>query len=632
MILRKIFVFLFSFVFLLLIPPDVNAQQEFVTDINVEYQFSTSGTTKVIHEVSLENVFSNLYATSYKLYLNNIDPILPKAFQDGTELNLTKYKEKDSTVLNVEFSDAVVGKGQKRNFTIEFENNSFATRTGEVWEVSIPKLSQENNFRSYNVILNVPSSFGNEAYISPKANEAKDNGDFKIYSFSKEKLLSSGITAGFGAFQVFSFNFNYHLENPLNRSAITEIALPPDTNLQKVYYTDLKPEPDNVYVDPDGNWIGEYKLEPRQRIDVQAKGFVQIFATARPFPKSSKEVLQNNLKPTQYWQTEHPQIAEIAAKYKTPKEIYDFVWQNLSYDYDNVKPNVERKGAVLALNNPNSAICMEFTDLFVAIARAAGIPAREINGYAYTENPQIQPLSLVADVLHAWPEYWDEKSESWIAVDPTWASTTGGVDFFSKLDLRHFAFVIHGNDPSKPYPPGSYKLGSNPQKDVFISFGQLPQEKQSALDIKVKPLEGLPFMNSKVEVTIRNPGPSALYNLEPQILFDGKFETSGFIEILPPFSTHKMSVSIPFSFLGSNTPGKVTVLANGREATIITDKNKTVIYNMIIISIVFFAAIILLLVRLGKIKIGVIIAKISKVFKGNNDKKPLSQDQIIQDK
>jgi hypothetical protein len=501
-----------------------------------------------------------------------------------------------------------------------------------VWEVSIPKLSQNNNFRSYSVKLFVPSGFGNEAYISPKANETYISGIYKVYSYSKDKLISSGITAGFGAFQVFSFNFKYHLENPLNKKAITEIALPPDTNLQKIYYTEVVPEPDNVYVDEDGNWIGEYEMEPRERVDIDAKGFVQIFATIRPFPKSAKEVLENNLKFSEYWQTEHPQIKEIAAKYKTPKEIYDFVWQNLKYDYSSVKPNIERKGAVLALNNPDTAICMEFTDLFIAIARAAGIPAREINGYAYTENPQIQPLSLVADVLHAWPEYWDEERQSWIAVDPTWASTTGGIDFFSKLDLRHFSFVIHGKDPLRPYPPGSYKLGSNPQKDVYVSFGQLPQEKQTVLDIKVIPQETLPFMNSKIEVSIRNPGPSALYALEPQILFDGKYKNNGFIDILPPYSTYKMTVDVPFSFLGKNTPRKVTVLANGREATVITDKNKTVMYNLIAISVVLIIAIIALLLKLGKINIGGIIAKIDSIFSKKDVTKPLPENPPLQNK
>jgi len=55
---------------------------------------------------------------------------------------------------------------------------------------------------------------------------------------------------------------------------------------------------------------------------------------------------------------------------------------------------------------------MEFTDLFIALSRAAGIPAREINGFAYTDDIRLRPLDLVTDMLHAWPEYYDEEKES----------------------------------------------------------------------------------------------------------------------------------------------------------------------------------------------------------------------------
>ena len=173
----------------------------------------------------------------------------------------------------------------------------------------------------------------------------------------------------------------------------------------------------------------------------------------------------------------------MALELKTPEAIYDYVVKTLKYDYSRVRANVERLGALAALKSPNTAICMKFTDLFIALARASGIPAREINGYAYTENPQIQPLSLVADVLHAWPEYYDKEEKVWIPIDPTWGSTTGGVDFFNKLDLRHFTFVIHGKDSVKPYAAGSYKLGTNPQKDVFVSFGSLPEVRFSSIQI-----------------------------------------------------------------------------------------------------------------------------------------------------
>ena len=76
-------------------------------------------------------------------------------------------KQKGSkTDVEIIFPDAIVGKGKKRYFEIVYENSKFAQRTGEVWEIAIPRLSADVDFRSYNLTLSVPSSFGLEAYIS----------------------------------------------------------------------------------------------------------------------------------------------------------------------------------------------------------------------------------------------------------------------------------------------------------------------------------------------------------------------------------------------------------------------------------------------------------------------------------
>ena len=64
--------------------------------------------------------------------------------------------------------------------------------------------------------------------------------------------------------------------------------------------------------------------------------------------------------------------------------------------------------------------CTEHTLLFVAVARAAGLPAREVGGLALGQS-QGKPVLA----WHAWPEYHD--GSCWRAVDPTW-NEPGGVD------------------------------------------------------------------------------------------------------------------------------------------------------------------------------------------------------------
>ncbi|HTK03272.1 MAG TPA: transglutaminase-like domain-containing protein [Alphaproteobacteria bacterium] len=577
-----------STLYLVLCTTAAKAENEFSVDSTVTYKVQDSGKTTVTHDITLENNFSTLYATTYTLSLENINAENIKATTvNGSPITVDTQKNGDKTDIKVSFADSVVGKNAKRHFFISYENGSFAVKTGEVWEISIPRLGNQNAFRNYTVHLIVPESFGLEAYMSPQPDTSQDYNGGHTYIFNKNNITQTGITAGFGQFQVFSFNLAYHLENPLARNSETTIAFPPDTAFQKIYLQSIDPKPSNVEVDEDGNWLAHYKLSPRQRIDVNVAGTVQIFAGFRTFPKPTQEVLNNNLASTQYWQADDPQIKELAQQLKTPHSIYNFVATKLNYDYSRVQPNVQRMGAVEALNRPDQAICMEFTDLFIAIARAAGIPAREINGYAYTENPQLQPLSLVADVLHSWPEYYDKEKGVWIPIDPTWGSTTGGVDFFNKLDLRHFTFVIHGKDATKPYAPGSYKLGPNPQKDIFVSFGKLPQDRTS-----------IPQISGNLKtVKIENPGPVALYGLYPSVYFDDKEKGRDFISILPPYSIYNMPISIPFSLLGKDTPDIVTVKVQNSQFQIPTNKKQVVINSLVIIFVLFLAILIFILYK-----------------------------------
>ncbi len=612
--MRTFVFFIITALFLLLIPAVIKAQNEFAVDATVTYDVQDSGKTIVTHNITLENNLSNLYATNYSLGLDNIDTQnIAATDANGNSIPFDVQKDGTATKIKVNFPDAVVGKGTKRHFAISYENNSFAVRTGEIWEVSIPRLGEDTSFRSYRVVLKVPPSFGLEAYISPNPESSQANDKGYVYTFNMNEVIQSGISAGFGQFQVFAFNLSYHLENPLAKNAETQIALPPDTSFQKVYLQKLDPKPDNVTVDADGNWLASYILTARQRVDVNASGSVQIFAGFRTFPKPTDMELSDNLRETEYWQVNDPRIKALATELKTPKAIYDYVSKTLTYDFNRVQPNVQRMGAVSALQNPTQAICMEFTDLFIAIARAAGIPAREINGYAYTENPELQPLSLVADVLHAWPEYYDKDKGVWIPIDPTWASTSGGVDYFDKLDLRHFTFVIHGESSVMPYPPGSYKLGSNPQKDVYVSFGKLPDISATSLNISFSPVRTLPFLSSIYSVKIENPGPQALYSVYPTVYFDNKEVSRNFLELVPPFSIYKMNVTVPFSILGKGSPDVVEVKAGVSSVRITTNKTQVVINSLLAISAFLIVIIIFVLIKLKKISFRKFFATIATV-------------------
>lgn len=589
--MRKLLFLIIFLAFPLFFPKVVSAQNAFFTDASVQYIVSPEGKTTVIKTLTVENATSEMQSDSYLLTLNSINPQGLEVSEDDLPLSFVQEKEGETLKVRINFTKPVPGIGKKRTFTVKFSEDSFAVRTGEVWEIAIPRLDENAGFRKYDVSLSIPKNLGDEAYVSPDPDNTEYFAESNIYKFGKEKVINSGISAGFGRFQVFTFTLNYHLENPLRNEEEVEVALPPDTSTQKVFYHSIKPAPLNVRVDEDGNWLSLYKLKSRERLDLTVKGSVQILPAPKRGLAVKPGILIKNLDETKYWQVNDPGIQKLAEELKTPEAIYNYVTDTLKYDYKRVKPNSERLGAKEALANPESAICTEFTDLFVALTRASGIPAREINGYAYTENPEIQPLSLVSDVLHSWPEYWDEKRATWVPVDPTWGATTG-VDYFNKFDLRHFTFVIHGLDSEKPYPPGSYKLGPNPQKDVFVNFGQAPINPKREIALRNKPKGGLGFLTKNVLFTVANTGEAALYDIPLAVNFDGLEYKKEIIGILPPYSTYELEVKVPYGVLGSKSPRGVELTALDKSVVFATNKTSVVALQL---SVVFTALVILTL-------------------------------------
>lgn len=578
----------------------VYAQNRFEVDADVEYKISDSGRSTVTNTISIKNISSETLAKSFRLALSDVNPINIKAFEGADPLEVIEDKEGENRYLTVNFEELVAGIDRSKTFIISFDEDTLAQKTGGIWEISIPKLTSSSNFSTYDVRVSVPETFGEEAYVTPDPSEKIIKNGSRIYKFHKGDVENSEIVAAFGEFQVFAYKLNYYLTNPDARDNKVDIAIPPDTSTQKLYYDRIDPSPENVTIDADGNWIASYELTSREKVTVVVSGAVQVFSTPRKFLTPKPSNLLTNLKPSNFWQTGNDQIMELAGELKTAGAIYNYVTGNLSYDVTRVKPSATRLGAIDSLKNPINATCTEFTDTFIAIARAAGIPAREINGFAYSENRELQPLSLVSDVLHAWPEYWSNSKSNWIPVDPTWGSTTGR-DFFNEFDLKHFTFVIHGEDPEKPYAAGSYKSPSDPKKDVFVTPGSLPGKRGIDIEIKPSGVRGGLF-KSQITFRLTNRGATAPYDVNTEIFFDGNRVASNYIEGIPPYGFTESRVSIPIGFLAKDTPSEILVKSYGSEFRFPINKKVFIVNQLVALSLILAVVIILVLTKTGGLR------------------------------
>ena len=539
-----IFCLFIYFIFLPLIPP-VLAASNFKTDYNVAYNVLENALTHVTFDVTFTNQTSQYYASSYGIQVGfkNIENVL--ASDPDGKINPTVTRNNDGNNIEINFNKKVAGQGLQLPFTISFDTKNIAQRSGKIWDINIPGLAKQIEYNSFNVKVIVPKFLGNPSYIKPDIGKL----DGTNLNFTKEELGESGISISFGSEEIYNFDLLYHVKNPNLFPIKTEIALPPTTNYQDVQILDIDPKPQNVSEDSDGNWLAQYVLLPSKKIDIRVKGKAKILLRPKKQEMSDRE-LKEYLKEQPFWQTTKKEIKDLALKLKTPYAIYQYIVNNLTYDFERVRTNQPRVGALGVLKNPTSAVCLEFTDLFIALARAAGIPAREVNGFAYTQNEKERPLSLVKDVLHAWPEYYDSDLQTWVMIDPTWGNTTGGVDYFYTLDFDHFAFVIKGTNSSYPIPAGGYKISRDSKtKDINIEFGDnfdAPIQTLSVSeDFSKNYFSGV---NVQGNIRIKNVGNTISDSKEVTVDTDYLKPRSQKIYFgkIPPFG----SVSIPVSFKG----------------------------------------------------------------------------------
>lgn len=468
-------------VFLLVSIGSVSASGEFHIKQVVDYKFDSSGSSTIVIHVSLTNNNANYYASRYELELAGENPQNISGRDSAGPLKIvTTPTAVDTTRIAAYFNDVVTGLEKSLDFTIQYQGKP-AIHNGQVWEINLPKLSNPASVDEYTLNLIIPQSFGQPAYLSPPPASSEKN----VYVFTKTQLSRIGVVAAFGNFQTFSFRIKYKIDTP------SQIALPADTAYQRIFFDSINPAPISVTADADGNWLASFNPG-----EIVVTG--QAHLLLEPLSSFIDSPPEKYLFSTTYWPADNPQIIALAKSFNTPRKIYDYVVANIEYDYDSAASQTAVRQGALAVLSSKKGVCTEFTDLFIALSRAAGIPAREVNGYGYTTDLRLRTP------LHSWPQYWDATRQVWVSVDPTWSRTTLGVDYFSKLDFNHLSFVTHGLSDSLPVP--SFQ-------DMQVSYGSYREYLTKPLIIKWQPpLFILPFIPSTFRLQITNPNSQAVYS------------------------------------------------------------------------------------------------------------------------
>ncbi len=158
--------------------------------------------------------------------------------------------------------------------------------------------------------------------------------------------------------------------------------------------------------------------------------------------------LQSYLKPSSKIECSHADIVALAEKLTGDvdgeiakiNQIGTFINSHMKYELDSANKN---QGALSALRN-GEGVCEDYATLFIALSRASGIPARQVNGFSDPKQTgaswrSSSPEISLQGFRHSWAEVYIE-GLGWVAVDPTFKIyPQEGQDSIVEMSPSHIA-------------------------------------------------------------------------------------------------------------------------------------------------------------------------------------------------
>lgn len=248
------------------------------------------------------------------------------------------------------------------------------------------------------------------------------------------------------------------------------VAFPrPSEPNQDVLETNATPEPQRVFDDGLGNHFASYVIE---QIPAGSNFTATFTATVvlrnmdiniRPGSGGTYRGEEDAfLQPTFYADSTHPAVVAKARELESPKgDVYDTVWSIYNYIVDSIAyqqlPGEWSASWVITHGEGGSA---ELGNVFVALARAAGIPARRISGWGQPFN--VSETLSSNRFAHGWAEFYTPQF-GWVPVDPTWGKVSR-FDNLGRPDDRHL--VMTKGEGIHFYQRGA---GTQPTGDADLS-------------------------------------------------------------------------------------------------------------------------------------------------------------------
>jgi len=225
--------------------------------------------------------------------------------------------------------------------------------------------------------------------------------------------------------------------------------LPRESFNQEVLELETRPEAELVNGIAQFRWDepDEEKLEFSFKSNIKTNNNYKKISSKIEFPISAPSDVQEYTKPSETIDSDNEDIINLAYELAEGEDdlfvvvfkLADWVKTNVNYDLSTLTASVSQKASWVLYNK--DGVCDEITNLFIALNRALGIPAKFVSGVVYSNAPEAKNEFGP----HGWAEVYFP-GYGWISFDVTF----GEFGFINPTHIK-LKEAVDSNDSSAQY-------------------------------------------------------------------------------------------------------------------------------------------------------------------------------------
>lgn len=428
--------------------------------VDSSYELKDSGLTVVEHEYNVKSIETGKTIT-VPVPGRNIEG-LRVLLGSGAPVDANS-EEKTYNILgrDVTLTDVKFKLNSSSDFTIKYSTKDFLYDAGKTEVFSIPVFADRANISSQSAEVKVPLAYGLAINNGHKTSDTSIASGVQSYEFNSDKSgLAEPIVLDFGSSMTAKMSLSHKLENTSWWWSIKTLVLPPDTNQQTVFIESITPQPTRIRVDGDGNVLADWRLRPKQSLEVKASVLATVrslsynLENGRSVEDMPKVLIGDYTRNTDRWPAgDFGDFSDTDAALERVEAIFKAV----SDDKDSLLKDAGAKAKA---------------DALVGALRNAGIPSRFISGYVYHDGMQ----SWEGLQEHSWVESFIPGS-GWMTIDPVFDKVLGS---FGKADLYRLAGLIYGIDDEENlrlFETTNYEFVEEELPEADFSKGSVHQTK-----------------------------------------------------------------------------------------------------------------------------------------------------------